>query len=290
MIRKTVFILLVIFTLIACSGVDSQVTVDFDEKLAYNMKKPSGQWNLHYDLEEISGLTYDEAHDRLLAINDEKGKIYGIDPYSGDVINLYDFHKGGDYEGIAKVSKHVYVLKSNGKLYRYNTNKDKTKEIETKLGSKNDAEGLCYDQKKHSLLIACKGLPLNEKKSKKAIYRYDIDEEKLDTDPHIEIKPGDLEELVNTQELDFNFKWRLRRFSPSGIAIHPVSRDYYILSARGSMLLVMSEKQNIKSLVFLDINALPQPEGICFDSDNNLYISSEGKGGRGRLLKYKVQN
>jgi uncharacterized protein YjiK len=58
------------------------------------------------------------------------------------------------------------------------------------------------------------------------------------------------------------------------------------LSARGSLLLVVNQQQKIEYLVFLDINALPQPEGICFDAKNNLFIASEGKSDNGKLIKF----
>ncbi|MCG8581805.1 MAG: SdiA-regulated domain-containing protein, partial [Bacteroidales bacterium] len=222
----------------------------------------------------------------IIAINDEKGNIYKVEEENGGGKKLYEFHKNGDYEGIAKVGKHIYVLKSNGKLFRYNTSKDKTKELETPLKSKNDAEGLCYDKPSHSLLIACKGLPLNEKRSKKAVYKYSIEKDKLKKEPLVQIDIDDLKDLGESLQLDSQQKWRLKRFSPSGIAIHPVSHHYYILSARGSLLLVVNQQQNLEYLVFLDTAALPQPEGICFDTVNNLFISSEGKGSNGKLLKF----
>lgn len=273
--------------LCACNGIGSQVVEVSDAtSISYDYAKPTHRWELNSSLQEVSGLEYDRVKEIIIAINDEKGTIYHVEERQGGGQKLYEFHKNGDYEGIAKAGKHIYVLKSNGKLFRYNASKDKTKEIETALKSKNDAEGLCYDEDSKSLLIACKGLPLNEKRSIKAVYQYLIEEDKLKKDPFIEVDIDDLEELGEKLEFDGQQKWRIKRFSPSGIAIHPVSRYYYILSARGSLLLVVNKQQKIEHLVFLDINALPQPEGICFDKNNNLYISTEGKGGKGKLLKF----
>jgi uncharacterized protein YjiK len=273
--------------LCSCNWVGSQVVkVSDTADVTYNYSSPARRWELNSSLQEVSGLDYDGLKKMIIAINDEKGNIYQVDEKPGGGKKLHEFHKNGDYEGIAKVGKHIYVLKSNGKLFRYNASKDKTKEIETPLKSKNDAEGLCYDEASHSLLIACKGMPLSEKKSKKAVYRYSIEKEKLKKEPVVEIDIDDLEELSENLKLDGQQKWRIKRFSPSGIAIHPYSQHYYILSARGSLLLVVNQQQKIEYLVFLDINALPQPEGICFDAKNNLFIASEGKSDNGKLIKF----
>jgi uncharacterized protein YjiK len=281
-------VLPLVLLMCSCANVGSQVwKINADASHRYEYAKPSNEWELHYDLQEISGLDYDQSENQLLAINDEKGKVYQINLETGDSKVKYHFHKNGDYEGIAKVGKHIYVLKSNGKLYRYNTEKQKTKEMETGLSSKNDAEGLCYDRDKNSLLIACKGQTKDNKKGVKAIYRYDLDEKKMTSKKEIKIEVDNLEQLAKEHGLNTNQQWRLKRFSPSGIAIHPQTKSYYILSARGSLLLVYNEQQIAEYLVFLDTNALPQPEGICFDKDGNLFISSEGKGEGGKLLMYK---
>jgi len=286
-ILKHLFLLLLTSS---CTGVGSQVfKVNRQTKILYTFDNPQQNWQLDFALQEISGLDFDASTDKLVAVNDEKGNVYAIDPYTGRSEKLYEFHKNGDYEGIAVVDKHHYVLKSNGKLYRYNLKKEKTKEIETKLSAKNDCEGLCYNASSQRLLIACKGMPLDERKNIKAVYKYSIEEQKVSKKPVVEINLQVLKEKGEEAELTPNQQWRIRRFSPSGIAIHPQTHDYYILSARGSMLLVINEEQKIEHLVFLNITQLPQPEGICFDKDHNLFISSEGKADRGKLLKYKMR-
>ncbi|MCW3789890.1 SdiA-regulated domain-containing protein, partial [Plebeiibacterium sediminum] len=74
--------------------------------------------------------------------------------------------------------------------------------------------------------------------------------------------------------------------SPSAVAMSN-NRDLYVLSARGSMLLVIGFNSEIKEITFLNPKYLPQPEGICFDDDGNLYLSTEGKKNKGKLLYYR---
>ncbi|WP_439184337.1 SdiA-regulated domain-containing protein [Carboxylicivirga taeanensis] len=282
-------IVVVVLLFTSCTQTGSQVwKVDKQAKVEYDYSKPAAAWQLDNSMHEISGLGYDVESGSLLAVNDEKGNIYQIDKLTGEVHKLFDFSKGGDYEGIVRVEQQVFVLKSNGKLYRYDTDKGKTDVIDTDLSADNDAEGLCYEPSTHSILVACKGIPLNENKSEKAVYRYRLDTNTFDSDPALVIHLEELEQMAMANQLSAEQIWRLRRFSPSGIAIHPGTGAFYLLSARGSLLMVLSADKRIQHLVFLDMLALPQPEGITFDNAYHLYIASEGKSGKGKLLKYNA--
>jgi uncharacterized protein YjiK len=75
-------------------------------------------------------------------------------------------------------------------------------------------------------------------------------------------------------------------FAPSGIAQHPQTKQWYILSSPKRLLLVIDEQSNLVYLEQLSEKLARQPEGICFAPDGTLYISSEGKGAKGRLLIY----
>ncbi|MBR8537742.1 SdiA-regulated domain-containing protein [Carboxylicivirga sediminis] len=279
-------LLSIVLLLASCTSTGSQVwKVKDGVSTTYNFPLADTFLELDNSLQEVSGLEYDVKSQRLLAINDEKGIIYEIDRQSGKADELYEFHKSGDYEGLARAGKFIFVLKSNGKLYRYNTDKDKTKVYDTGLSAINDAEGLYYEQSFNSLLIACKGLPLSENRHEKAIYRFRLDTKQLDADPVLLIN---VEQLKQNAENELNAEqlWRLNRFAPSGVAIHPESGQIFLLSARGSMLMVFDAKHSLDYVVFLDMQKLPQPEGIAFDEELNLYIASEGKAGRGKLMKF----
>ena len=65
-------------------------------------------------------------------------------------------------------------------------------------------------------------------------------------------------------------------FQPSGIALHPVTGNLYILAHVGKMILIVDRKGSILHYLSIDPAILPQPEGICFDTDGVLYIASEG--------------
>ena len=81
-------------------------------------------------------------------------------------------------------------------------------------------------------------------------------------------------------------------FYPSDIDIHPINRDIYILSAINELLVIVDgHSKSIKSVVGFKKKLLNQPEGITFEPDGTLYISSEkGSADEAVILKYKMIN
>ncbi len=257
----------------------------------YDYKMPDRVKELDMELREISGLDFNEANNSLLAINDEKGFVYELSIDDFDIISKNEFWNTGDYEGVEFDGKYIWVLKSNGKLYQFDPVNKETVEYETKLSSDNDVEGLCYDPQKQLFYLACKGITLNKKDKvrTKAIYSFNIKDKKLEKEPLIKIHPNKIKKFINEvakEEVDGNYLDRVEVFSPSAVAMSN-NRDLYVLSARGSMLLVIGFNSEIKEITFLNPKYLPQPEGICFDDDGNLYLSTEGKKNKGKLLYYR---
>ena len=251
-------------------------------------------WILDKALIEISGLAYRPSSHTLLSHNDELGTFYELNMEDGSVINEFSLEKNGDYEGIAELNGKVLVTENNGKLFIYDPISQKITTQKTDLKRKNDVEGLCEIPQENALLFACKGQTLNEEKTKssKAIYRYDFENKWLDEKPYLLIKDKDLLKHLESQNLNEskfklkNLQNRLKSFAPSGISFHPQTGELYIISARGSILTIFKNKE-IADIIFLNENTNPQPEGICFDKEGNLYISSEGKGFSGKIFKYK---
>ena len=168
--------------------------------------------------------------------------------------------------------------------------------VKNKLKKENNIEGLAYNQSKNELLIACKGEMIKSKGDKeKAIYSFSLETRELENKPFLTISDKELKEQLKKQYATSNFsekelkkrKSRAIEFSPSGIAIQPTTGDYYIVSARGSLLVILNAQKKIKHITFLNEKHLPQPEGICFDTNETLFISSEFKVGGGKIYKYK---
>jgi len=176
----------------------------------------------------------------------------------------------------------VYALWSHGVLFKigdWQTNPSVEK-IKTFLSKDNNTEGLCYDPVSQKLLIACKDASnvATEKKTTKAVYQFDMAENKLSEQPFLLIHKKDFE-AASDQKIGFN---------PSAIAIHPITHDIYLLSTReNKCMAVYSHDGVFKTVQFIDAGLMPQPEGICFSPEGILYISSEGKkGDPGNLFEF----
>lgn len=306
-IRVSVSILILVFFLEACAKQkeDNKMIYLFDNytKFPYDIYKPAKVFELNDQLREISGLTYYNEKS-LLCINDEKGIIYKYHLKKKEITKKYEFDKSGDYEGIEMIDSLVYVLRSDGNIFEVNHLKEKdisSVKQSTFLNAGNDTEGLAYDTESNSLLIACKGNPAknNRYKGKRAIYKYSLDKKELQHKPSYLIDQAKIRRL-----LKFNgyarFSVRLLEninpsqgdltFQPSAIAIHPISKNLYVLGSVGKLLIVLNPDGKILSIVKLKRKIFRQPEGICFSPDGTMFISNEGKGSKGNILKFKYKN
>lgn len=295
-------VLLLFFPLMAFCENQEPDNIFFQKKgydFPYDLSQPDLIKKLPGKLEEISGITFLSAG-LLAAVNDEKGNIYTID-IENDEIEKYDFGKDGDYEDIELVNGEIWVLKSNGQLTRvenYEDEEKNNKTYNTALTSKNDTEGLGYDPANNRLLIACKASSTIKKEEtanpEKAIYAFGMKDKKLSKSPVFKVNEADMSK--NTGKLP---AWYLKltnfftgqvnsfsRFSPSGVAVHPVSGNIYVISASDNYLVVLDRKGKYQHINILDKMLFPQPEGICFSPDGELYISNEANGSAATLLKF----
>ena len=167
----------------------------------------------------------------------------------------------------------------------------------TFLTSDNNIEGLGYWSKRNRLMLACKGSPSAKHKYErsKAVYDFDIAENKLKKKPMFLITKDKIKEYVtakNATGLMNKLHQQVRikdamNFAPSGIAVHPTSQHIYIISSHGHTLFVVDEKGKILHIEFLNQSKFHQPEGIVFDLDGTLYISNEGEKAKASILEFR---
>lgn len=253
----------------------------------YDLKTPDHSWRLPGQLVEVSGNTWIDK-DHLILIEDLHPNLYlvKIDDKNATLEKTIPFAETDkekiDIEDVTYVNNMVYALWSHGVLFKIADwqTKPQVEKIKTFLSKVNNTEGLCYDPVTQKLLVACKDASneAEEKKSTKAVYQFDMTQNKLNDQPFLLIYKKDFQKIAG-QKLDFN---------PSAIAIHPITHDIYLLSTRDNKCMaVYSHDGTLKAFQFIDEHLMPQPEGICFSPGGELYISSEGKKGEpGNLFEF----
>ncbi len=243
----------------------------------YDLKKPTLNWVLPSDLVEVSGNVWIDK-DHLILIEDLTPNLYYVkfDEKAATLEKKVPFVETDkekvDIEDVTMVGNVVYALWSHGTLFKITDwqNKPQTEKIKTGLSKDNNTEGLCYDPVIKQLLIACKDNSGTGEDSAKAVYSFDIDNSQLSEKPFMVIHPKDFKTITGNN-LSFN---------PSAIAVHPITHDIYILSTRDNKgLAVFSHDGVLKSYQTIDKEMMEQPEGICFNPQGKMIISSEGKKG-----------
>jgi len=271
----------------------------------YDLEDPDEKYLLPEYLEEISGLAYYED-DKILCVQDEKANIYVFNLAEKEIENKFIFGKDGDYEDIAVAGQTAYVVRSDGHIFRIENLHQKNREVivyKTPLSKKNDTEGITYDKLSNSLLIACKGSPSveheNPYKGYKAIYRFDLGEMKLNKEPYFLVdlnRPDNYKDYNLFKEFSLQvarklqFSERAADFHPSGLAIHPLYNEIYLISDIGKILIILDRDGRVLDLHGLDSKILRQPEGICFSPSGDMFIANEGKAGHGYILKFNLQS
>lgn len=237
----------------------------------YDFARPVAKIKLPKSLKEISGLSY-YKNNQLVCINDEEGRIFVYDLAQEAITEKIDFGKAGDYEGVEFVGNEVFVMKSNGKIKAFDMLTHSEREIDCSNPDVVEYEGLGYDIHTNSLLLATKE-HIQSKDEEKLIYSYDLTSGRLNKRFNI---TKDMVRGDNSKE----------DFRPSGIAVHPINGDIYIIASQGKKLLTLTKEGVRKDLIALKDKLFTQPEGICFAPTGDLYISSEGDDKKGYILKF----
>jgi uncharacterized protein YjiK len=262
--------------------------------IPYDLETPTAQSWLPKRLDEISGLTVLDSA-RVAAVEDEDGLVYILDASSFDVLSEHRFRGDGDYEGIEYVGGDLYVLRSDGTLFRLRDwDHDDVAEVtryDTPLSGRYDTEGLALERGGSALLVACKEYPGKGLKGKRTVYRFDIDKNEMEDAPAL-VFDAEAAERDGSEGVVSRAVRRMldvRRFKPSGLAVHPFTSEIYVVSSVSRSLVVFDERGELLSASKLDKDLLHQPEGIAFLPDGDLLISSESNGKRGRLVRFQYR-
>lgn len=231
----------------------------------YKLDKPDFQQYLSKNLKEISGISH-YAENQVICVNDEHGQLFIYDFKKQEIVDTLDFDTEGDYEAVEFVNNIAYVLQSNGQIIAFDVSTRDIKTFDCRQDEVEEYEGLGYEPKTSCLLLAAK-----EMKGDKTIYQFDLKSEILSE-----------KFRISKNDISKNGKDG-KEFKPSGIAVHPISEDIYVLASAGKKLLVFNSVGEIQFQYNLDKGQFPQPEGICFTPSGELIIASEGKNGQASI-------
>ena len=246
----------------------------------YDITKPVDV-ELGNKLREVSGICW--INDSLmLANNDEAGKVFAINPRDMkdfDYRNI-KFGEKNDYEDIVKVDAAIYVLISTGQIVEI-TNYQNEDSIQTSivasLAGKNEFETMYYDPGANSLVLLCKSCH-KEKDQVRTAFRFDLATRTLIDTPYYKIDIGEIRKRLDDSRAEFR---------PSAAAIHPLQNKLYIVSSIGKLLVITDTKGKVEQAIAISPTMFPQPEGLTFAANGDMYISNEAATDeRATLLKF----
>lgn len=245
----------------------------FEGPPGYNVNAPK-KFVMPPSLQEISGIAFYQGNsDTVYAQEDENGKLYFLKPGDKRSSN-FKFARHGDYEDVAICNNTVIMLRSNGILFtfpfadiRLVEEKDNVTEWKGIL-PKGEYEGMYADEASRSLYIICKDCA-GEKSSKtaKGYILQLANDGKISQQGTFAVDVKEIENVLGVKKINFK---------PSALALNPITKEWYIISSIGKLLVVADSNWKVKAVYNLNPALYYQPEGIAFDRTGNLYISNEG--------------
>lgn len=234
------------------------------------------QLKLPDGLREISGLTALQDGS-LLAVADEKARVYQIDIAAGAIRKFMAMGKPvakGDFEGISVLNESVYLVTSQGTLWRQalDASADYHEVITTDAGEQCEIEGLAAWHENDSLLLLCKSVYNDDFKDALLILRWSEKEPEAPTEAFL---------AKTYTELG------VKKLHPSGLAFSVDRENLFIVAARQKSFLEISLQGHVVRHGKLPKGAgHRQTEGVAITRDKKLYLADEGGKGKGKLTEY----
>jgi uncharacterized protein YjiK len=266
----------------------------------YDLTTPDAIFVLPDTLREVSGLTYLDT-ERFACIQDENGILFIYNVLKNKLEGQYTFHFDGDYEGIARVNKTIYVLRSDGTLFEipdYESKDFRMNAYVTGIPANNN-EGLCYDPDYKRLLIASKGKigKGSEYKDKRVIYGFDLNTKTLTKDPLFDFNLQAIKQFALHHKINLPAKTKKKgkktepeiKFRTSAISIHPLTNRLYLLSASDHLLFIFNMDGKLEHIEPLNPKIFNKAEGITFFENGDMFITNEGQDKRPTLLRFNYK-
>jgi hypothetical protein len=225
------------------------------------------------ELLEISGMFFMEDG-RIASINDEEGRIFLINLNDG-TFESHKFAGKGDYEDLVKIDSLFYVVESNGDIHRVNF-QDDSQHRQFKFPKKKiEFESLYYRKDEHKLVLISKDH--SQKKPGILAYSFDLQTEQFSEEPYF---------FIPMKQVFFAAKNNIAECKPSAAAIQPVTKKLFIIASIGKIMLECDLDGKVHRAYKLNPSQFPQPEGITFAPNGDMYISNEGVNGKATIFRF----
>lgn len=255
------------FLLLFSACTEKKESLSYPSLPGYDLTNPV-MIHLKTDLNEISGIVYYPKDTSIFAVNDEEGILYKIYIRKQVKVKKWKFSDEGDYEDIVLHDSTFYALRSNGSIKIFTFfSKDslKSEEITIPVKGNNNFETLYYDRHLQSIISICKDCESDDRKTTSA-YTFDPVNQTCSDTPVFTINADDISDEVGIDKL---------KLQPSAAAVHPLTKDVYIISSENKALIIANHYGKVKDVYELDPRLFKQPEGITFTPAGDLMISNE---------------
>ncbi len=247
----------------------------------YDFADPRRVLTMPPELAEISGLAPLDWQ-FAAGVDDETGKFFVIDMSNGRIVREQDFGPDGDYEDLVRLGATLYILEGNGALHvvpNMRTHTPKTERFDT--GVRN-AEGLAHFPRSRRLLIG--GIHVTDRgDTLGAVFRYDMRDHLPVAEPFMTVSMDQVRALLgagaaSVEGIDEPV------YKPSALAVQPGTLDIYLISAKVHAILIANRDGELQAAFPLPPDIFPEPEGLAFLPNGELFISNEEHGGKPATL------
>jgi uncharacterized protein YjiK len=229
---------------------------------------PVAQWIMPPELREISGLAL-TSRGTVLTHDDNVGRVYEIDPKTGILLKGFSLADGvrGDFEAITVAGADVYLLRSNGKIYKFKEGADASQVpysvYDTGLGKECEFESMAFEPDSSRLVLVCKKLLQKGEPKELLIYR-------------VPLPLGDRSAItalrVPIKDVIGSNNWK--NFHPSDVNLDPVTKNYVIIASHEKGLIVVTPDGDVVRSEPIPGNHR-QAEGVAITTDSLLLVSDE---------------
>lgn len=243
----------------------------------YDFSQPESI-RLPQELDEISGMVYDEKRGFIIALNDEQGRLFKIPLDGSRDFPHYRFRKGGDYEDLCLANGELWALNSKGSVTHIRnplTDSMDAKHVEFPLRGSLNFESLVWFPQNNRLLLICKECTAYPGQAPG--FFFDPMQARFDSIPRFRLDFSAMEAQERPDSL--------KPLRPSAAAFHPITHELFILASVNHRLVIADSTGRVSRMFKLDKKVFKQPEGICFSPNGDLYISNEARTGNANIRK-----